>query len=343
MKVIVTQKQLEQIRENTSKKFSCEGKNCKHSWDIKKEDKNPYLCHMCGYDSAKEKHNYDELENFWKNYKKEEEVTEKWSEKYKKSINCNNPKGFSQRAHCQGRKKRLKEEFEYEELFKETIERDVNEYASNYEWCDGIKISIRETNWLTEKQKPVYEYKIKFKNTSMVSYKEQENLFDDIIFVHNMYFPIEESDVDCYMSVKSIYPNGDEGAFPSSYVNYNEKITESENKEELKMVHGYDLDKIKKSLKMLSQVSESVGEFVPLEFKLYGYEIKRGGGLKIMVLYIDVESEDGVYDTMSGMWYEISQQLLEIFQMMGIRDEIRMDPLYDFKFNKRPLYNIETV
>jgi hypothetical protein len=30
---------------------------------------------------------------------------EGWSEKYKKSINCSNPKGFSQRAHCQGRKK----------------------------------------------------------------------------------------------------------------------------------------------------------------------------------------------------------------------------------------------
>lgn len=37
------------------------------------------------------------------------EMEEKWSEKYKKSINCNNPKGFSQRAHCQGRKKKLKE------------------------------------------------------------------------------------------------------------------------------------------------------------------------------------------------------------------------------------------
>lgn len=36
-------------------------------------------------------------------------VTEKWSEKYKRSINCNNPKGFSQRAHCQGKKKKLKE------------------------------------------------------------------------------------------------------------------------------------------------------------------------------------------------------------------------------------------
>ena len=32
-------------------------------------------------------------------------VTEKWTKKYKKSINCSNPKGFSQRAHCQGRKK----------------------------------------------------------------------------------------------------------------------------------------------------------------------------------------------------------------------------------------------
>ena len=28
-----------------------------------------------------------------------------WSDKYKKSIDCNNPKGFSQRAHCQGKKK----------------------------------------------------------------------------------------------------------------------------------------------------------------------------------------------------------------------------------------------
>ena len=36
----------------------------------------------------------------------EEELTEKWSEKYKKSINCNNPKGFSQKAHCAGKHKK---------------------------------------------------------------------------------------------------------------------------------------------------------------------------------------------------------------------------------------------
>jgi hypothetical protein len=34
-----------------------------------------------------------------------EEVNEKWSQKYKSSINCANPKGFSQKAHCAGRKK----------------------------------------------------------------------------------------------------------------------------------------------------------------------------------------------------------------------------------------------
>ena len=33
-------------------------------------------------------------------------IDEKWSDKYKKSINCNNPKGFSQKAHSAGRKKR---------------------------------------------------------------------------------------------------------------------------------------------------------------------------------------------------------------------------------------------
>jgi hypothetical protein len=45
-----------------------------------------------------------------KKYKKLKEeidtLKEKWSAKYKRSINCNNPRGFSQRAHCQGKKKR---------------------------------------------------------------------------------------------------------------------------------------------------------------------------------------------------------------------------------------------
>ena len=37
-----------------------------------------------------------------------EQFQEDWSDKYKKSIDCSNPKGFSQKAHCAGRKKRSK-------------------------------------------------------------------------------------------------------------------------------------------------------------------------------------------------------------------------------------------
>ena len=43
---------------------------------------------------------------------------EGWSDKYKKSIDCNNPKGFSQRAHCQGKKK-VSEETKYDRYDKE--------------------------------------------------------------------------------------------------------------------------------------------------------------------------------------------------------------------------------
>ena len=32
-------------------------------------------------------------------------LPESWSKKYKKSINCSNPKWFSQKAHCSGKKK----------------------------------------------------------------------------------------------------------------------------------------------------------------------------------------------------------------------------------------------
>jgi hypothetical protein len=36
------------------------------------------------------------------------DLEEKWTKKYKKSINCSNPRGFSQRAHCAARRKRQK-------------------------------------------------------------------------------------------------------------------------------------------------------------------------------------------------------------------------------------------
>jgi hypothetical protein len=98
MKIIITEKQLEKL---VGDKIVCK---CGHSWKKEKDDEHPYLCHSCGWDQEEEKYNKKELKKFWDNY--DEELNEKWSEKYKRSIDCSHPKGFSQRAHCQGRKKR---------------------------------------------------------------------------------------------------------------------------------------------------------------------------------------------------------------------------------------------
>jgi RNA polymerase sigma factor (sigma-70 family) len=38
------------------------------------------------------------------------DLFEKWTEKYKRSIDCSNPKGFSQQAHCDGKKKTNEEQ-----------------------------------------------------------------------------------------------------------------------------------------------------------------------------------------------------------------------------------------
>lgn len=60
---------------------------------------------------AEAKNNMDQVFDFLMNESKKygddsDMMNEKWSKEYKNSIDCNNPKGFSQRAHCQGRKKR---------------------------------------------------------------------------------------------------------------------------------------------------------------------------------------------------------------------------------------------
>jgi len=41
--------------------------------------------------------------------KKTKRMNEGWSDKYKRSIDCNNPKGFSQKAHCAGKNKKVDE------------------------------------------------------------------------------------------------------------------------------------------------------------------------------------------------------------------------------------------
>ena len=53
-----------------------------------------------------------------------------WSNKYKKSIDCNNPKGFSQKAHCAGKKKRNENIMKLSDL-KEQIKSMIHERSIN--------------------------------------------------------------------------------------------------------------------------------------------------------------------------------------------------------------------
>jgi hypothetical protein len=75
--------------------------NCYHSWQKEKEDKDPNLCHVCGFDSEEEEFRVEALKKWL--IDKYGSLQEAWSKKYKDSINCKNPKGFSQKAHCKSK------------------------------------------------------------------------------------------------------------------------------------------------------------------------------------------------------------------------------------------------
>lgn len=61
----------------------------------------------------------------------QEFISEKWSAKYKRSINCANPKGFSQRAHCAGRKKHANEAVGTNYNTARSLARDIHDYVTD--------------------------------------------------------------------------------------------------------------------------------------------------------------------------------------------------------------------
>jgi hypothetical protein len=90
-------------------------------------------------------------------------LNEKWSEKYKRSIDCSHPKGFSQKAHCQGRKKNeetLMKEERLKNIIREMIEEMYNEQDQMQDEClecyeaameegtnEAYEECYRKTNW----------------------------------------------------------------------------------------------------------------------------------------------------------------------------------------------------
>jgi hypothetical protein len=65
------------------------------------------------------------------------EMKEKWSQKYKDSIDCDNPKGFSQRAHCAGKKK--SDNLKKVETKEATSSASAGSYVTTAAWAKSTK------------------------------------------------------------------------------------------------------------------------------------------------------------------------------------------------------------
>jgi hypothetical protein len=64
-----------------------------------------------------------------------ESVKEDWSQKYKNSIDCNNPKGFSQKAHCAGKSKNENMKLTVEQKMELFLEKNVPNDAEKWSYA----------------------------------------------------------------------------------------------------------------------------------------------------------------------------------------------------------------
>ena len=80
-------------------------------------------------------------------------ITETWSKGYKKSIDCSNPKGFSQRAHCAGRKARRAGKKTKSGSVSESAVTDIHKLADrkDVKWDNDAKF-MAKTKELTGKE-----------------------------------------------------------------------------------------------------------------------------------------------------------------------------------------------
>ena len=74
----------------------------------------------------------------------QEFVAEKWSTKYKSSINCARPRGFSQRAHCAGRNKNEDEQLDELTFLGSECTKDCSGHRAGYDWSK--RKGLRQAN-----------------------------------------------------------------------------------------------------------------------------------------------------------------------------------------------------
>ena len=107
-------------------------------------------------------------------------ITEKWSQKYKSSINCSHPKGFSQKAHCAGKKKHT-ESVEMEMVCEdcgmcETHANESQELNEEFDLIESIITNLADRNGVDAE----------------AIWEDLETLTDDELYVFAVTTPIFE-------------------------------------------------------------------------------------------------------------------------------------------------------
>ena len=145
-----------------------------------------------------------------------------------------------------------------------TYSKHLNELTEEFDWVSKIDVKLSSTEaaggWRDEDSKPLLIVLVYFKNYQKIRMTTQFELFYEISFIHDMFFPhltgdssiySDNSDnVTAYFSAKSVFPNGKTDTFPSQnqivsgdYDAVNQ-INESNEKNKifLKDKFGIDLD-----------------------------------------------------------------------------------------------------
>jgi hypothetical protein len=94
----------------------------------------------------------------------EDQINEKWSRKYKQGIDCSHPKGFSQRAHCAGRRARqagkrtksssVSEVELYNDVLKDLVEALIEDIGNSYMAMGALKQLNNDAKELQTMLKP---------------------------------------------------------------------------------------------------------------------------------------------------------------------------------------------
>ena len=142
-----------------------------------------------------------------------------------------------------------------------TYSKILNELTEEFDWVSKIDVKLSSTEaaggWRDEDSKPLLIVLVYFKNYQKIQMTTQFELFYEISFIHDMFFPhltgdplIYSDNVTAYFSAKSVFPNGKTDSFPSQnqivlgdYDAVNQ-INESNEKNKifLKDKFGIDLD-----------------------------------------------------------------------------------------------------